>query len=114
MKFIEAGILHSLVPSSITDLHEFQKINIPNRLYEYQIADVVPITPKQALPAVEKIIQQTDFGIIYGNYDDLTEKLKDLVKGNLNSTIQREKISDFGNFSDVFLKIVEERKNVNV
>lgn len=114
LKQYDAGILHSLVPSSITDLHEFQKINIPNRLYEYQIADVVPITPKQALPAVEKIIQQTDFGIIYDNYDDLTEKLKDLVKGNLNSTIQREKISDFGNFSDIFLKIVEERKNVNV
>lgn len=106
LKQYDAGILHSSVPSSMIDLYEFQKINIPNRLYEYQIADVVPITPKQALPAVEKIIEQTDFGIIYNDYDDLVDKLRELVSGNLKNTIEREKIKDFGDFSHTFLEII--------
>lgn len=107
LKRYDAGILHVHVPESVTDLHEFQKINIPNRFYEYQIADVVPIVQRGTLPAVEKIIQTTHFGIIYDDYDDLALKLKELVRGDLKKSLEREKINDFKNFTDTFFEVID-------
>ncbi len=107
LKRYDAGILHNPVPLSARSLYEFQKINIPNRLYEYQMADVVPVSQRNVLPTVEKVIAQTNFGIIYDDYDDLSEKLKELIKGNYKNTIERQAIKDFRDFSDVLLQIVE-------
>ncbi|WP_372590331.1 hypothetical protein QO062_09650 [Fervidobacterium pennivorans subsp. carthaginiensis] len=99
----DAGLLHMDVPNEAKKLHEFQKINVPNRLYELQMADVVPIIKKGTLPATERIITETNFGIIYENYDDLSDQLNELLKGNLPSRIQREKVKDFSDFTSVFL-----------
>jgi hypothetical protein len=104
LKRYDAGILHSPIPESVIPLYEFQQLNIPNRLYEYQIADVVPLLQKETLPAVEQIINETNFGITYNDYDDLAYKLNQLVKGDVKKSLELEKINDCSKFASVLLK----------
>lgn len=106
LKRYDVGLLHVPVPKEATPLYEFQKINIPNRLYELQMCDVVPVVEEGVLPATEQIITRTNFGIIYKDYDDLSEKLFELVKGNVKNFIEREKINDFSDFTRIFVETV--------
>jgi len=106
LKRYDAGLLHPTVPNEKLDLYKFQCLNIPNRFYEYEIADVVPLIEKGSLPSLEKICKDKDFGIIYGSYDELGEKLNDLIKGNLNNKLRREDIADFSDFRNVLIDAI--------
>ncbi|MDY0288971.1 MAG: glycosyltransferase [Sphaerochaeta sp.] len=75
LKAYDAGILHPSTPIDDIKLAEFQKINIPNRIYEYFLAGVLPLSERNSTPAAEKLIQDNEFGIIYDSYQDLYEKL---------------------------------------
>lgn len=107
LKRYDAGILHLNILDSIDPLAQFQQINIPNKLYEYQMAGVVPILESNSLPAAEKIIHETQFGIVYNNYDELRDRLYDLIKGNMNNALSRDKIKDYRSFASVFLNCFE-------
>jgi hypothetical protein len=75
LKAYDAGILHPSTPIEDIKLAEFQKINIPNRIYEYFLAGVLPLSERTSTPAAEKLIQDNEFGIIYDSYQDLYDKL---------------------------------------
>jgi hypothetical protein len=66
------GILHNFIEGSTVS--EFDKVNIPNRFYEYQIAQVTPIIKKGTTILLEKIINEKKCGVIYDTLDDLKEK----------------------------------------
>jgi len=104
LKRYDAGVLHPPVIETKEALNKFQEINIPNRLYEYQIADVVPITEKGSTPEVEKIIERTGFGIEFSTFDELAFKLNELVKGNINGRLDINKINSFADFSRILLE----------
>jgi len=104
LKRYDAGILHNSTSDCFSSIEKFQQINIPNRLYEYQMTDVVPIIQKNTLKATEKLIQETNYGIIYNNYDELNVKLRELQKENLQNTLQISKMKSFKDFVTVFLE----------
>lgn len=55
---------------------------------------------------MKKSFKKTDFEIIYENYNELAQKLNDLVKGNIKNFIE----NDFGNFTEILLQTVYENK----
>ncbi|MDD5014030.1 MAG: hypothetical protein PHW73_02865 [Atribacterota bacterium] len=68
------------------------------------MTDVVPIVQKNTLKATEKLIQETNFGIIYNDYDELNVKLQELQKGNMQNNLRISKIKSFKDFITVFLE----------
>lgn len=106
LKRYDAGILHPPIPNEFEKLKRFQEINIPNRIYEYQIADVLPITERGSTEAVEKMIENTGFGIVFSSYDELSERLFELVSKRDKILIEKEKIGTFRDFSEVLLNSI--------
>ncbi len=77
LKRYDCGLLHLPVPQEEVSLFRFQQINIPNRLFEYQMAGVCPVAPNEGT-VLCKTIERT--GVIYSDYDELTEKLFSVIK----------------------------------
>ena len=76
LKRYDFGILHNTtIDNESNNISRFENINIPNRLYEYQIADVFPIIKEGISTATEQVIKETNFGVIYKNYSHLTNKI---------------------------------------
>jgi hypothetical protein len=50
----------------------FDKFNIPNRFYEYQISGVLPIVKKGDSFVVEEIILNNNCGIVYEELGELS------------------------------------------
>jgi hypothetical protein len=71
----DIGILHAFIPD--TDVIKFDKVNIPGRYYEYQLAHVVPIIKKGQNSVVEPYFLSHNNGIVY---DDLNEISLMLIK----------------------------------
>ncbi len=65
------GVLHNFIEGS--KVSEFDKVNIPNRFYEYQIAQVTPIIKRGTTILLEKIINEKKCGVIYDTLDDLNK-----------------------------------------
>ena len=113
LKRYDAGILHPLIPENKISLQKFQLINIPNRLYEYQMANVLPLAQLKSTPEAEKIINKTNFGIIFSDFDDLSEKLFKLIRTNeFEKNIDFDKVKSFKDFSRILLsEYIEKNKN---
>jgi len=61
LKRYDFGILHNITTNSESNnISRFEEINIPNRLYEYQIADVIPIIKEEISKATEQVIRETN------------------------------------------------------
>lgn len=100
LKRYDAGILHNS-SSNVEPFTKFQKINIPNRLYEYQISNVLPILKYDELPATREVIKDSNFGIIYEDFQDLSLQLRDIVNSNYTYSIYE--IKTFKDFVNVLL-----------
>lgn len=78
----DLGFLHMTVEGSSTS--EFDKYNVPNRFYHYQIAKVVPLQKAGTKPVLEKYFSGSTFF-----YEDMNQvnlqKTKDLIKGEVFS-----------------------------
>lgn len=64
------GILHNF--ESDQKVSYFDKFNIPNRFYEYQISGVLPIVKKGDSFVVEETILKNNCGIVYEELGDLS------------------------------------------
>lgn len=103
LKRYDAGILHPPVPEENEDLKRFQEINVPNRLFEYQIARVMPISEKHSTPAVDRIISETEFGIVFDSYDELADRLKKSLSSRKVFQSDSVGIKTFRDFSEVLI-----------
>ena len=103
LKRYDAGILHSKLYDELKQtnylLYKFQQINIPNRFYEYEIADVVPLVEKDSAYYMEQLINQKGFGIVYSDLEDLKNKLWELLDA------PQDKFSNIKTFKD-FSKVL--------
>jgi hypothetical protein len=100
LKRYDAGILHAETQEKNLSLYEFQKINIPNRIYEYQMCGVLPIIFDGDAIETKKLIKKSEFGIIYSSYDDLASKLYYTIS---SSPKELDKIFSFRDFSNILL-----------
>jgi len=107
LKRYDAGILHPRIPEGNRSLQRFQQINIPNRIYEYQIADVAPLVQAGTSKEVERVIADTNFGIIFRDYDDLSMKLFELVDGKIQNRLSTEKIRSYKDFADILIQAIK-------
>jgi hypothetical protein len=100
LKSYDAGLLHPLIDDTEDNnaVKRFQEINIPNRFYEYTMANVMPLIEKGAGYEMEKLINDNDFGIIYDSDEDLKMKISNIK--------EKQKINDFS-FDQLLSKIVE-------
>lgn len=64
----DVGVLHNFSRGSTVS--HFDRVNIPNRFYEYQAAGVFPLVRRGTAEVVEDIIEKHQCGIIY---DELQE-----------------------------------------
>ena len=105
LKRCDAGMLHPKLTDDVMrtnyPLYAFEQINIPNRFYEYQIADVVPIIEKNSSYYMENLINKTNFGLIYSDLEDLKEKLWKLIEEPRKDC---KKINSFKDFSELLIK----------
>lgn len=103
LKRYDVGILHPKIYEELKQtnypLYKFQQINIPNRFYEYEIADVVPLLEKNSAYHMEQLINQKGFGIVYSDLEDLKNKLWKLLDG------PQDKLSNIKTFKD-FSKVL--------
>lgn len=106
LKRYDAGILHPPVPDEKDELKRFQEINVPNRIFEYQMADVLPISEKNSTPAVEKIISETGFGIVFESYDELSGILHEFASSKMTNEFDVTKQKTFRDFSEVLISSV--------
>lgn len=67
------GILHNFIEG--TSNSEFDKVNIPHRYYEYQIAEVAPIVKKGNTKVFEEILLMTKSGIVYSELEELFDDI---------------------------------------
>ena len=106
LKRYDAGILHPKIYEELKQtnypLYKFQQINIPNRFYEYEIADVVPLLEKNSANYMEQLINQKGFGIVYSDLEDLKNKLWKLLDG------PQEKFSNIKTFEDFSKVLIQE------
>lgn len=106
LKRYDAGILHPKMYEELKQtnypLYKFHQINIPNRFYEYEIADVVPLLEKNSANYMERLINQKGFGIIYSDLEDLKNKLWKLLDG------PQEKFSNIKTFEDFSKVLIQE------
>ena len=63
------GILHNYIEGA--DVSKFDNVNIPNRIYEYLISNVIPIVPKGHSIVIEELFKSKGIGCIYSNLKDL-------------------------------------------
>ena len=106
LKRYDAGILHPKIYEELKQtnypLYKFQQINIPNRFYEYEITDVVPLLEKNSAYYMEQLINQKGFGIVYSDLEDLKNKLWKLLDG------PQEKFSNIKTFEDFSKVLIQE------
>lgn len=103
LKRYDAGILHPPVPNEKADLKRFQEINVPNRIFEYQMSDILPISEKNSNPAVDKIISETGFGIVFESYDELSDTLHKFASSRTTNEFDTTKQKTFRDFSEVLI-----------
>ena len=65
------GILHNFEENQ--KVSYFDKFNIPNRFYEYQISGVLPIVKKNDSFVVEEIIEKNNCWVVYVKLIDLLQ-----------------------------------------
>lgn len=114
LKRYDAGIMHNHNENAPEDFSLFQMINIPNRIYDYQIANVVPIVRTGSLPETEAIIEKTDYGIVYQDINRLVSQIHQLV--NENDFSKNRDIKSFFSFSDftkIFIKAIKAGNSIN-
>lgn len=63
------GILHNYVKGA--DVSIFDNVNLPNRIYEYLIAGVVPIVPKGQSIVIEELFEKHKVGYVYSDLEEL-------------------------------------------
>lgn len=104
-KRYDAGILHPKIYEELKrtnyPLYKFQQINIPNRFYEYEMADVVPLLEKNSAYYMEQLINQKGFGIVYSDLEDLKNKLWKLLDRPQDPS---SNIKTFKDFSKVLIQ----------
>ncbi|MGF1721718.1 hypothetical protein L4D20_16945 [Vibrio kyushuensis] len=99
LKGYTAGLLHNYVEDE--DINAFSEMNVPNRLFEYLISDVPSVLKLSTLKDAEDLIKSMDFGILYQDYDELEEKLR-----NMNTTkapLEKKMKYSFGSFVDIIM-----------
>ena len=105
LKRYDAGIMHPKIYDELKEsnypLYKFQQINIPNRFYEYQSADVIPIIEKNSAYYMENLMNKTNFGLIYSDLEDLKGKLWKLIE---EPRKECNKINSFKDFSELLIK----------
>ena len=74
-KDFDYGILHNYEENEV--VNNFNKINIPNRIFEYICMGIKPILIKDTLSEAEKLIYDLEFGIVLENYSHLFEMHKE-------------------------------------
>lgn len=89
------GYLHDDVGNKNLPLFEFQKINIPNRYYEYLVAGLIPISLKRSTFCYQNLLIE-EIGFV----------LKDLADLNLITLYDRPRPEYLNDFPDVFLEAV--------
>jgi len=110
LKRYDAGIMHPQIPIENYALKKFQQINIPNRIYEYQIADVVPLVQAGTSKDVERLIKNTNFGIIFKDYDELSIKLFGLIDMKIQIHMQEERITSYKKFASTLIHAIKSMK----
>jgi hypothetical protein len=83
------GILHNFKEE--TSVSQFDKINIPHRLYEYQIAEVVPIVKIGETTVTQDIFEKKNCGVVYKDLSEL--KSIDCTKINFFKPSHKKYIS---------------------
>jgi len=105
LKRYDAGIMHPKIYDELKEsnypLYKFQQINIPNRFYEYQMADVVPIVEENSSYFIENLIKKINFGIVYSDLEKLKEKLWEVIGKSESGS---NNIKSFKDFSKVLVK----------
>lgn len=105
LKRYDAGIMHPKIYDELKEsnypLYKFQQINIPNRFYEYQMADVVPIVEENSSYFIENLIKKINFGIVYSDLEKLKEKLWEVIE---EPRKECNNIKSFKDFSKVLVK----------
>ena len=93
----DIGLVHGPLYKDTSELLEFQKINIPNRTYEYLISGIVPLLIEQEASYFGQVLTQFNCGYIWDPaqalpiMDDIEDK-KDNIQKWLDSFPSR---SDF-------------------
>ncbi len=97
----DAGILHNYDPND--KISVFSNFNVPNRLFEYQIANVKPILIRNTMLEVEKILIESNFGVIGNSYEEIAEKLKSNL--DCSELIEDRFIHSFRRFVESFFAV---------
>ncbi|KFZ27412.1 MAG: hypothetical protein KQ78_00324 [Candidatus Izimaplasma bacterium HR2] len=66
------GILHNISDDD-KYVSVFDKINIPHRFYEYQIAGVIPILKRGDTTLMERLFESEKYGVVYDSLNDLND-----------------------------------------
>lgn len=74
-KDFDYGLLHNFEKNEV--INNFNKINIPNRTFEYICMGIKPILIKNTLIEVEKLIYGFNFGIVLESYSQLIDRHKE-------------------------------------
>lgn len=106
LKRYDAGITHPRIPKEHGELERFQQINIPNRLYEYIAADVLPLVEVGSGEEMERLVRNLDYGILYTDYDHLVTQLYELVKRNETERVDLQKIKTYKDFADALIQAI--------
>jgi hypothetical protein len=99
----DAGILHNYDPKDQISI--FSNFNIPNRLFEYQIANVKPIIIKDTMKDVENILIESNFGIIGSSYIDVSKQLYENV--DKIDLIEERFLYSYKKFTDAFFQVLK-------
>jgi len=106
LKRYDAGIMHPKIPKEYSALERFQQINIPNRFYEYLMADVVPLVLVGSGKEMERLVIEKDYGILFADYDDLATQLCELVKRKEKRQVELQEIKTYKDFADVLVQAI--------
>jgi len=106
LKRYDAGIMHPIIPKEYSALERFQQINIPNRYYEYLMADVMPLVLVGSGKEMERLVIEEDYGILFTDYDNLATQLFELVKRKEKRQVELQKIKTYKDFADVLVQAI--------
>lgn len=95
----DAGVLHNVVPGE--DVSAFSRINIPTRLFDYQLAGVLPIAVRGTLPEAEALIVASGFGVVCESYGEAVTGL------SLGEASTRPQVPTFRDFASALLTACE-------
>lgn len=65
------GLMHNIIENS--SVSEFDKINVPHRLFAYEAAHVIPIIEKGQNKVLERMFDEKKCGIVYKCLDELNK-----------------------------------------